>query len=164
MGAEILLAGSITEAGDNFILNGRLIDVESGVVIGAESVPVPKSELIAAAETMYSYVATQGIGIFSRAGADFPIAGIDWLDKLEESAVLLNFSSGVSYRPYRFLQICASFHTIWTEFQIGSFDPTAADYDNTDLLTTYFTDASPGNTDYPGYGPNIFPYFTRFSS
>jgi len=47
MGVEILLAGSITEAGDNFILNGRLIDVESGLVMGAESVPVPRSELIA---------------------------------------------------------------------------------------------------------------------
>jgi len=65
---------------------------------------------------------------------DFPVAGIDWLDKLEESVLLLNFSSGVSYRPYRFLQLCASFHTIWTEFQMGDFDPAAVDYDNTDIL------------------------------
>ncbi len=159
MGAEILLAGSITEAGDNFILNGRLIDVESGVVIGAESVPVPRSELIAAAETMYSYVATQGLGFFGRAGVDFPVAGIDWLDKLKESAALLDFSSGVSYRPYRFLQLCASLHSVWTEFQMGEFDPSAADYDNTDLLTTYFTVASPGNTDFPSYG---FEYSQKY--
>lgn len=151
MGAEILLAGSITEAGDNFILNGRLIDVESGVVIGAESVPVPRNELITEAETMYSYVATQGIGFFGRAGVDFPVAGIDWLDKLEESALLFNLSSGVSYRPYRFLQLCASFHSAWTEFKMGKFDPAAADYDNAWVLTDYIN--IPANAgDFPTYG------------
>ncbi len=48
--AKIILAGSVTESGASFLLNGRLIDVETGVVIGAESVPVPKDELITEAE------------------------------------------------------------------------------------------------------------------
>lgn len=61
-GAEIILAGSVTESGTSFLLNGRLIDVQTGVVIGAQSVAVPKEELITEArEFKYEYVTRYGL-------------------------------------------------------------------------------------------------------
>ena len=75
--AGILLAGSIAESGSSFLLNGRLIDVETGVVIGAQSVSVPKEELIAEAQAFkYEYVTRYGLGFQALAGGDFPFSGI----------------------------------------------------------------------------------------
>jgi hypothetical protein len=76
-GARILLAGSVTESGSSFLLNGRLVDVETGVVIGAQSVSVPKEELITKAEAFkYEYVTRYGLGFQTLAGADIPFSGI----------------------------------------------------------------------------------------
>jgi hypothetical protein len=76
-GARILLAGSVTESGSSFLLNGRLVDVETGVVIGAQSVSVPKEELITEAEAFkYEYVTRYGLGFQALAGADIPFSGI----------------------------------------------------------------------------------------
>jgi TolB-like protein len=76
-GARILLAGSVTESGSSFLLNGRLVDVETGVVIGAQSVSVPKEELITEAEAFkYEYVTRYGLGFQTLAGADIPFSGI----------------------------------------------------------------------------------------
>jgi TolB-like protein len=148
--ARILLAGSVTEAGSNFLLNGRLIDVETGVVIGAQSVSIPKEELISEAEAFkYEYVTRYGLGLQALFGADFPFSGVPRLEDLEEFPSLVHAAVGFSYRPRRFLQLVASMNVTWTEFQYGEFDPTAPDYDNTIWLDTsyysYFvplTDAS----------------------
>jgi len=137
--ATVLLAGSVTEAGSNFLLNGRLIDVETGVVIGARSVPVPKDELISEAQAFkYEYVTRYGLGLQALAGIDIPIGGIPRMDYYESFPTLIHTGAGVSYRPWRFLQISASMNVTWTELQYGAFDPTSADYKNTSWLTTYY--------------------------
>jgi TolB-like protein len=107
--ARILLAGSVTESGSIFLLNGRLIDVETGVVIGAQSVSVPKEELITEAEAFkYEYVTRYGLGLQALLGADFPVSGIPRSDKFEAFPILVHSGFGVSYRPRRFLQIASS--------------------------------------------------------
>ncbi|MEE9307031.1 MAG: FlgO family outer membrane protein [Spirochaetia bacterium] len=139
--AKIILAGSVTESGASFLLNGRLIDVETGVVIGAESVPVPKEELITEAEAFkYEYVTRYGLGFQALVGADIPFSGIPRSDTFKDFPVLIHAGTGVSYRPVRFLQIAASMNVTWSEFQYGEFDPTptSPDYANTDWLEIYY--------------------------
>ena len=122
--ARILLAGSVTESGSNFLLNGRLVDVETGVVIGVQSVSVPKEELITEAEAFkYEYVTRYGLGLQALAGADIPFSGIPRAEKFEGFPLLVHAGTGVSYRPWRFLQIAASMNITWTELQYGEFDP-----------------------------------------
>lgn len=149
--ARILLAGSVTESGSSFLLNGRLIDVETGVVIGAQSVSVPREELIAEAEAFkYEYVTRYGLGFQALAGADFPVSGIPRADDFGTFPILVHSGFGVSYRPRRFLQITGSMNVTWSEFQYGEFDPEDSDYDNTPWLTTYF--ASNTGASHPSYG------------
>jgi len=137
--AEIILAGSVTESGTSFLLNGRLIDVQTGVVIGAQSVPVPKEELITEArEFKYEYVTRYGLGLQALAGVDIPFSGIPRSDTFKDFPVLIHSGFGVSYRPVRFLQITASMNVTWSEFQYGEFDPGSADYANTAWLAIYY--------------------------
>jgi TolB-like protein len=137
--AEIILAGSVTESGTSFLLNGRLIDVRAGVVIGAASVPVPKEELITEAQDFkYEYVTKYGLGLLALTGADIPFSGIPRSDTFKDFPVLVHGGLGVSYRPVRFLQIVASMNVTWSEFQYGEFDPSSADYDNTAWLAIYY--------------------------
>ena len=150
--ARILLAGSVTESGSNFLLNGRLVDVETGVVIGAQSVSVPKEELIAEAETFkYEYVTRYGLGFQATAGADIPFSGIPRSDKFEAFPTLAHAGVGVSYRPWRFLQIAATMNFTWGEFQYGEFNPADPEYDNSDLVEAYFESHFPGDTNFPNY-------------
>jgi TolB-like protein len=152
--ARILLAGSVTESGSSFLLNGRLVDVETGVVIGAQSVSIPKEELITEAEAFkYEYVTRYGLGFQALAGADIPVSGIPRSDKFEAFPALVHAGFGVSYRPWRFLQIASSMNVTWTEFQYGKFDPTSADYNNTDWLDTYYYNWTvlPSDTSLPSY-------------
>ena len=143
--ARILLAGSVTESGSNFLLNGRLVDVETGVVIGVQSVSVPKEELIIEAEAFkYEYVTRYGLGLQALAGADIPFSGIPRAEKFEGFPLLVHAGTGVSYRPWRFLQIAASMNITWTELQYGEFDPTSTEYGNTDWLYDHFTVHFPG--------------------
>ena len=150
--AKIILAGSVTESGASFLLNGRLIDVETGVVIGAESVPVPKDELITEAEAFkYEYVTRYGLGFQALAGADIPFSGIPRSDTFEDFPVLIHAGTGVSYRPVRFLQIAASMNVTWSEFQYGEFDPGSPDYDNTAWLAFYYVIVGLTDTSLPTY-------------
>jgi TolB-like protein len=137
--ARILLAGSVTESGSSFLLNGRLIDVETGVVIGAHSVSVSKEELVTEAQAFkYEYVTRHGLGFQALAGTDMHISGIPRFDRLEAFPLFMHFGVGVTYRPWRFLQIAGSMNVTWTDMQYGTFDPADPDYDNTPWLTTYF--------------------------
>ena len=137
--ARILLAGSVTESGSSFLLNGRLIDVETGVVIGAQSVSISKEELITEAEAFkYEYVTRYGLGFQALAGGDFPVSGIPRSDKFETFPILVHSGFGVSYRPRRFLQIASSMNVTWSEFQYGKFDPTSTEYGNSDWLDSYY--------------------------
>jgi TolB-like protein len=149
--ARILLAGSVTESGSSFLINGRLIDVETGVVIGAQSVSVPKEELITEAEAFkYEYVTRYGLGFQALAGADFPVGGIPRSDDFEKFPALLHTGFGISYRPWRFLQIVSSMNVTWTEFQYGKFDPRSSAYDNAALVETYYSTFITDNS-FPGY-------------
>jgi TolB-like protein len=151
-GARILLAGSVTESGSSFLLNGRLVDVETGVVIGAQSVSVPKEELITEAEAFkYEYVTRYGLGFQALAGADIPFSGIPRSDKFEAFPSLLHTGIGVSYRPRRFLQIAASMNVTWGEFQYGEFNPRSSEYQNADLVEAYFELYFSGDTNFPSY-------------
>ena len=151
-GARILLAGSITESGSSFVLNGRFIDVETGVVIGARSVAVAKDLLISEAQAFkYEYVTRYGLGLQALAGADFPLAGIPRSETFEAFPLLLHTGAGVSYRPWRFLQLSASMNVTWSEFQYGEFDPRSADYANTPWLTNYYNIPLLADTSLPTY-------------
>ena len=150
--ARILLAGSVSESGSAFLLNGRFVDVETGVVIGARSVSVPKDELITEAEAFkYEYVTRYGLGFQALAGADFPVGGIPRSDTFEAFPVLVHTGAGVSYRPRRFLQIAASMNVTWTELQYGEFDPADPEYGNTNWLDTYYYSLPPGDASLPTY-------------
>ena len=151
-GARVLLAGSVTESGSSFVLNGRLIDVETGVVIGARSVAVAKEQLIDEAEAFkYEYVTRYGLGLLALAGADFPLAGIPYADTFEAFPLLLHTGAGVSYRPWRFLQLSASMNVTWSEFQYGQFDPGSGEYDNTQWLVAYYNIPLLSDTSLPTY-------------
>jgi hypothetical protein len=150
--AGILLAGSVTESGSSFLLNGRLIDVETGVVIGARSVSVARDELISEAEAFkYEYVTRYGLGFQPFVGVDFPAGGIPRSDTLGGVPTLIHTGAGVSYRPWRFLQIVSSLNVTWSEFQYGQFDPTSGEYDNTDWLFTYYDSIATVDTSLPSY-------------
>ncbi len=137
--ARVLLAGSVTESGTSFLLNGRLIDVQTGVVIGAQSVSVPKEEMISEAYAFrYEYVTRYGLSFQALAGTDIPLSGIPRSDTFVEFPMLLHGGAGVSYRPWRFFQIVGSMNVTWAEFQYGDFDPASSDYDNTSWLTAYY--------------------------
>ena len=151
--ARILLAGSVTESGSSFLLNGRLIDVETGVVIGAESVSIPKEELITEAQAFkYEYVTRYGLGFQALAGADIPISGIPRSDDFEAFPILVHSGFGVSYRPRRFLQIASSMNITWSEFQYGKFDPNpTSGYANTNWLWDYYYFLGPSDPSLPSY-------------
>lgn len=107
--ARILLAGSVTESGSSFLLNGRL-------------------------------------------GGDIPFSGIPRSDTFEEFPFLLHTGVGVSYRPWRFLQIAASMNVTWTEFQYGEFDPEDPEYGNTPWLITYYGIGGLSDSSLPSLG------------
>jgi TolB-like protein len=154
-GAAYFIAGSITETGDNFLINSRLIDIETAVVIGAESVAIEKSELIKEARsTQYSYVFKYGLGLYAEIGEEFLIQGVP--SHVESLPALANLSAGVFYRPWNFLQLSFATHTIWTEFQFGDFDPTASDYHNSSILSTYYGISNKG---FPHYNVEFTHYY-----
>jgi TolB-like protein len=138
--ARILLAGSVTESGGSFPLNGRLIDVETGIVIGAQSVSVARAELISEAKAFkYEYVTRYGLGLHGVAGTDVPFSGIPRLDTFKEFPFFRHTGAGVSYRPWRFFQIVASMNVSWSEFEYGEFDPGSPEYENTAWLAVYYS-------------------------
>jgi TolB-like protein len=150
IGTSLLLAGSITEAGDNFLINGRLIDVETGVVIGSEVVSIPKEELIEEARLgRYDYISRYGLGIYAGAGTDFVLRGTPAGFK---NSALIALSGSFSYRPLRFLQLTAGFTSTWTEIQteIDFIDVNSASYANSTLLQIYSTES--GEADVLHYG------------
>jgi TolB-like protein len=148
--ASLLLAGSITEAGRELIVSARLIETAGGTVLAAESVSVPRDELIEEARVgAYSFVARHGLGFQVDLGALFPLAGVPRLDEFEKYPAMVNLAAGVSYRPAGWLQLRAGMHTAWTEMQMGYFDPEFAEYDNSGILTTYFEN---GGTGTPKFG------------
>jgi TolB-like protein len=139
IGTSLLLAGSIAEAGDNFLINGRLIDVETGVVIGSEVVTIPKEELIEEARLgRYDYISRYGLGIYAGAGSDFVLRGTPAGFK---NSALIALSGSFSYRPLRFLQLTAGFTSTWTELQTETdfIDVFSTSYANSTLLQTYST-------------------------
>jgi len=147
--ATLLLAGSITEAGRELVISARLIETAGGTVLAAESVSVPREELIEEARTgAYSYVARHGLGFQVELGALFPLAGVPRLSEFEEYPAMADLAAGVSYRPARWLQLRAGMHTTWTEMQMGTFDPGSAEYGNTTVLADY---AGGGGTATPKY-------------
>jgi TolB-like protein len=150
-GAAYFIAGSVAETGDSFLLNVRLIDVETGVVIGADSVYIPKTEFIEEAlSPQYSYVFKYSLGLYALGGLDLVLAGAP--EHMEESfmPMMLDMGAGASYRPWTFLQITASLHNTWGEWPFGEFDPTSPDYDNSGILTTYYG-SIPADTSLPSY-------------
>jgi TolB-like protein len=148
-GAAYFIAGSITEAGDNFLLNSRLIDIETAIVIGAESVTIEKSELIKEARsTQYSYVFRYGLGLYATTGMEVVLNEI--FSHMESSPGFLNLSTGVFYRPWNFLQLSFSIGTEWGEFQFGQFDHTSPDYDNSGIVEYYQENVASG-THYINY-------------
>jgi TolB-like protein len=148
--ASLLLAGSIAEAGRELIISARLIETAGGTVLAAESVSVPREELIEEARTgAYSFVARHGLGFQVELGAIFLLGGVPRLRELEGYPGMANLAAGVTYRPVRWLQLRAGMHTAWTELQMGSFDPGAVDYDNSTVLVDY---ANGGGTATPKYG------------
>jgi TolB-like protein len=157
-GAALFLAGSVTEAGENFVISGRLIKVENAVVLGAESVTVPKQELIDEAQSYkFRYVARQGLGLSAAPRIDLVVGGIGWKERLTGTPVMLGFGGGVSYRVLEFLQISAGINTTWTEFQFGAFDPEGAGYGNSTVVQQFFIGT--GSTSYPTYS---FEYSQSF--
>ncbi|MBN1698825.1 MAG: hypothetical protein JW881_15015 [Spirochaetales bacterium] len=147
-GAAYFIAGSITEAGDAFLLNARLIDVETAVVIGAETVAMEKSELIGESRSSrYSYVFRYGLGFSGGTTTDILIAGAP--PHIESAPLLVDVHAGVFYRPWNFLQLSVASHTAWTEFQFGPFDPASPDYDNSEVLKSYYEITGLSNTDLP---------------
>ncbi|MBU4443758.1 MAG: DUF5683 domain-containing protein [Candidatus Marinimicrobia bacterium] len=47
LGARAIISGSVIEAGNFFIVNARMVDVETGEVILTESIEIPQADLIA---------------------------------------------------------------------------------------------------------------------
>jgi hypothetical protein len=150
-GAALFIAGSVAEAGEDFLISARLIRIEKAVVLAADSVKVPKEELIAEARSyQYRFVQPQGLGLFADGGMDWAVLGIDWKNRLQHTPGLIRFTTGVSYRLLRWIQISAGFNTGWTEFQFGQFDPAAPDYQNSPRVSYYYT--LPGATmSFPSY-------------
>jgi len=64
LNADVLLFGSVSEAGDNFVITAKLVDVETSQTI-SENVTVPKTELIKTADALLdmAYVKKNGVGI-----------------------------------------------------------------------------------------------------
>jgi TolB-like protein len=148
--ASLLLAGGIAEAGRELVVSARLIDTAAGTVLAAESVSVPREELIEEARTgAYSYVARHGLGFQVEGGILFHLAGVPRINELKDYPAMAHLAAGVSYRPAAWLQLRAGMHTAWTELQMGTFDPESAEYDNSGLLTTYFANNGSGE---PKYG------------
>lgn len=138
-GAAMFIAGSVAESGNNFLLNARLIDVETAVVMGAESITLPKDEFIEVARTVqYSYVSEYGLGFFAALGGEILLSGMPSQEHIKENLMMLNLGSGVSYRPWDFLQVCAAFHNTWGSYPLGEFDPSEDDYDNSELVAEYY--------------------------
>ncbi len=149
--ASLLFAGSIAEAGRELIISARLIETAGGTVLAAETVSVPREELIEEARVGdFSYVARHGLGFQVELGAIFLLGGVPRLREFESYPGMANLAAGVSYRPVRYLQLRAGMHTTWTELQMGSFDPGSADYDNSTVLVDYAVLAS--GTATPKYG------------
>ncbi len=63
LGVRALVTGQIADAGNNFKVTTRVLDVESGAVLLAEETDLPKEELIA--------VSTEAVVLKSKAGAFF---------------------------------------------------------------------------------------------
>ncbi len=63
-GVKLLLDGSVTLDGDNFIINIRLTDVETTAVIASASAEIPKKAMIETSNQIaYEYVTANGIGL-----------------------------------------------------------------------------------------------------
>ncbi len=60
---QYLLAGSISETGDAFVLTVRLIQVTTSAIIFSDSVELSKAELVAEYETMRKNISQYGLGI-----------------------------------------------------------------------------------------------------
>ena len=64
LNADALIYGSVTELGDDFNITVKLIDVETGVIV-AETISVPKSDLLETRDFLLdmAYVQKMGVGI-----------------------------------------------------------------------------------------------------
>lgn len=60
---QYLFAGSITEAGESFVLTVRLIQVTTSAIIFSDSVELSKAELIAEYETIRRNISQYGLGL-----------------------------------------------------------------------------------------------------
>jgi curli biogenesis system outer membrane secretion channel CsgG len=63
LNADLLIAGTVTEVGENVNINVRLIEVETGEVLSARTAEVARGSVIAETKTAnFSYVTKGGIG------------------------------------------------------------------------------------------------------
>ncbi len=63
-GVRLLLDGSVTAEEGNFVINLRLVDLETTETVASLSAPVPREEMIeVGAQLAYEYVTANGIGL-----------------------------------------------------------------------------------------------------
>lgn len=94
--AGALIVGKVSEAGDEYHVGLRLIDVETGAVIAAAAFAVARGDLGAAStELQYAYVAANGIGIAIGGGA------MPQNPASMNQAVSFIVEAGLTYRPSR---------------------------------------------------------------
>lgn len=125
-GVHAFLAGSISEAGEDFQISTRIIDVETGRIIAQDTFKLHQKRLVAKQrEIAFSYISKYGIGINIQQSFAF-------LDVPLQSGAFLT-DVFVSYRPVLWLNIKLGA----TYFYLDMWDESAV---LTDTLFTNYTD------------------------
>lgn len=112
IGAELLIQGSLSEAGEGLVLALDLVDVSSASVIASSTRSIPRTELLASgAEYLRSSFQSQyGISVYGTAGAAFSsreyyvpnyVTGDGEISLVNHLVGL--YDTGVSYKPLPWL-------------------------------------------------------------
>jgi hypothetical protein len=113
-GVQVFITGSVSDIGDEFIINCKIIDVETGTVVAIADAKIPQDELIETRERYaYEYISQYGLGINVQVSY-VPVVKSP-VDKYTSTMIdtflnyrpmlWLNFKLGISYYTLDFDQI-----------------------------------------------------------
>jgi hypothetical protein len=129
-GVHVFITGTVNQTEREYLITLKMIDVETGIVTGVETVSVEKEVLLdKKKELAFEYISQYGLGINLQYGMgliDSPLNdySLDILDLFVNYRpyMWLNFKLGISQYSYRPQSISGiPFSSIYTDF--GSFTP-----------------------------------------
>lgn len=154
-GVRVFLCGTVTEERDSFVINARLVDVETGIVVAVTKGEIPANRLMEKREQFaYEYISQYGLGINSQ------FAFAPMIKTPRDGSMTTVLDVFMNYRPYLWLNFklgITFFNMTYTKEEVGlasKLYPNASDHESANSYNEFNSSVMHvKNADISEFGP-----------